>query len=282
MSDAVPVIDSHHHLWRYMPEEFGWLDEPMAELRRDFLPKDLDVDLASAGVDGTVAVQARQSLEETRWLCGLADGSESIRGVVGWAPIAAPEFAGVLEGVRGLPRLVGLRHVVQGEATGFLDGPAFNAGIALLAGAGLTYDLLILERQLEETVRFVDRHPAQAFVVDHVAKPRIAAGELEPWRSQMRELARRPNVMCKVSGMVTEADWRNWSLEGLRPYLDVCVDSFGPARLMAGSDWPVCLVASSYAGWWAALREYFAGFTEAERDAIFGGNAIAFYELSGK
>ncbi len=265
-----------------MPEEFGWLDEPMAELRRDFLPKDLDVDLASAGVDGTVAVQARQSLEETRWLCGLADGSESIRGVVGWAPIAAPEFAGVLEGVRGLPRLVGLRHVVQGEATGFLDGPAFNAGIALLAGAGLTYDLLILERQLEETVRFVDRHPAQAFVVDHVAKPRIAAGELEPWRSQMRELARRPNVMCKVSGMVTEADWRNWSLEGLRPYLDVCVDSFGPARLMAGSDWPVCLVASSYAGWWAALREYFAGFTEAERDAIFGGNAIAFYELSGK
>ena len=276
----IPVIDAHHHLWRYNAEEFGWIDEPMAALRRDFLMEDLAPELAAAGVDGTVVVQARQSMEETQWLCALAAGSSSIRGVVGWAPVASPKFQGMLEELGSMERLVGLRHVVQGEASGFLDGADFNRGVSLLADAGLTYDILILQSQLAEAIRFVDRHPAQAFVVDHAAKPRIAARETEPWRTHLRELGRRPNVMCKVSGMVTEAEWVDCGINCLREYLDVCVESFGAKRMMAGSDWPVCLMASSYVGWWELLREYFKGFDGSERAGILGGNAVDFYGLT--
>jgi len=224
-------------------------------------------------------VQARQSLEETEWLCSLAADSPFLRGVVGWAPIASPEFPHLLEKIRRLPRLVGLRHIVQAESAGFLDEPAFNEGVAHLSRTGMSYDILIFERQLEEAIRFVDRHPGQTFVLDHVAKPRIAFGEFEPWRTSMRELGRRPNVLCKISGMVTEANWSTWTLETLRPYLDACVESFGPWRLLTGSDWPVCLVASSYVGWWQRLREYFAPFSREERAAIFGGNAVRCYRL---
>ncbi len=208
---AHPMIDAHHHLWRYTPEEFEWIDDSMSALRRDFLVNDLERVARAAGVSGTVAVQARQSVEETRFLCAVAANSPLILGVVGWAPLALPELPQVLEEVCSLPGLVGLRHVVQGEAAGFLDGAAFNAGIQQLTAAGLTYDLLIFERQIQEAIRFVDRHPQQQFVLDHVAKPRIAAGELEPWGNNLRELALRPHVMCKLSGMVTEANWSDWT-----------------------------------------------------------------------
>ncbi|MES2390823.1 MAG: amidohydrolase family protein, partial [Acidobacteriota bacterium] len=270
---AARVIDSHHHLWRYSAEEYGWIDDSMAALRRDFLPADLVAAMQTAGVDGAVAVQARQSVEETRWLLGLARKCDAMLGVVGWAPIADVGLEKTFAEFAGEAKLKGLRHVVQAEAAGFLDGAEFNRGVSALRGTGLVYDVLIFERQLEEAIRFVDRHPQQAFVLDHVAKPKIAEGELEPWRSLMLELGKRTNVSCKVSGMVTEDKWRAWSMESLRPYLEVAAEAFGAERLMAGSDWPVCLVATEYARWWETLREYFAGWSESERAAVFGGNA---------
>jgi len=274
------TIDAHHHLWRYTPLEFGWIDEPMQALRRDFLPEDLKAAMATAGIDGSIAVQARQTLEETRWLLDLAEASDSIRGVVGWAPIAGEEFPGCMEEFDGRDKLKGLRHVIQGEKDEhYILREDFNSGIRTLAGSGLVYEILIYERHLADTIYFVDEHPEQVFVLDHVAKPLIAAGRLEPWAARMRELALRQNVWCKVSGMVTEAKWDAWSPETLKPYLDVAVDAFGPERLMAGSDWPACLVASGYAQWWQVLRDYFAEFSEAERAAVFGGTAINVYGL---
>jgi L-fuconolactonase len=272
----VAVVDAHQHFWHYSAAEYGWIDESLAELRRNLLPADLLTAMQSAGVDRSIAVQARQSVEETAWLLELAGENDFIAGVVGWAPLATAELGDFLAEYAGAPKLVGLRHVVQGEAAGFLDGPAFNDGIAALLGTGLVYDVLIFERQLEEAIRFVDRHPRQSFVVDHIAKPRIAQGVLEPWRSQMRELGRRPNVVCKVSGMVTEAG-AEWTEGMLRPYLDVVVEAFGPERLMAGSDWPVCLTRCGYAQWWEVLRQSFAAFSEDERAAILGGTASAIY-----
>jgi L-fuconolactonase len=279
------TIDAHHHLWRYTAAEYGWIDEEMKVLRRDFLPRDLFAEMASAGIDGTVAVQARQTLEETRWLLDLAEENEAIRGVVGWAPIAGEEFPGCMEEFDGREKLKGLRHVIQGEVDEhYILREDFNSGIRTMLGSGLVYDILIYERHLEDTIYFVDEHPEQVFVLDHVAKPLIGAGVLEPWASRMRELGRRENVWCKVSGMVTEADWRvdplkAASLATLRPYLDVAVEAFGPERLMAGSDWPVCLVASGYEQWFGVLREYFAGFSEAEKARVFGGTVVEVYGL---
>jgi L-fuconolactonase len=273
------VIDAHHHLWRYSAVEYDWINDSMSTLRRDFLPADLLTELAQAGVNATVSVQARQTLEETRWLLDLAQNNEAIRGVVGWAPIASPNFAASLEALAAQPKLVGLRHVVQAEPKGFLDSADFNRGIQALRGTGLAYDLLIVEHQLEEAIRFVDRHPQQIFILDHIAKPKIAAQELEPWRSRMRELGQRSNVCCKLSGLVTEASWSHWSIDSLRPYIDTALESFGPGRIMAGSDWPVCLLATGYAQWWQLLQNYFENFSQNERANIFGATAIKFYNL---
>jgi L-fuconolactonase len=275
----VRTLDAHHHLWRYSEAEYGWIDDFMSMLRRDFLLPDLEIVAASQRIDATIAMQARQTAEETQWLLDLARNSSLLCGVVGWANIAGEQFPHELERLAGEPKLLGLRHVVQTEPAGFLDGAAFNRGIDAMQGTGLVYDLLIFERQLEEASRFVDRHPKQTFVLDHIAKPRIAAGELEPWRTRLVELARRPNVSCKVSGMVTEADWASWSLATLAPYFEAVVDAFGPLRLMAGSDWPVCLVASSYTRWWETLRMYFAEFSDAEKASIFGGCAERVYRV---
>ena len=272
-------IDAHHHLWRYREAEFGWIDASMARLRHDFLPADLAQELEYAGVHGTVAVQARETVEETNWLLECARGSPAIRGVVGWAPLAADDLAAVLDCWSEERRLVGFREIAQGKPAGFLDEERFNRGVQQLTQRSLTYDLLIYENQLEEAIRFVDAHPRQRFVLDHAAKPRIAAGELEPWQTNLRELARRENVMCKVSGMVTEADWERWTPEALRPYLDACVEAFGTGRLMAGSDWPVCLVAAGYSRWWEVLGQYFAGFGSEEVQRVLGGNAVEFYSL---
>ena len=274
------TIDAHHHLWRYTPAEYGWIDEEMAALRRDFLPKDLIEAMVSASIDGTIAVQARQTLEETRWLLDQADDCEAIRGVVGWAPIAGEEFPACMEEFDGRAKLKGLRHVIQGEEDEhYILREDFNSGIRTMAGSGLVYEILIYEQHLADTIYFVDEHPEQVFVLDHVAKPLIAGGVMQPWASRMTELGLRENVWCKVSGMVTEADWKSWTPETLKPYLDVAVEAFGPARLMAGSDWPVCLVASGYEQWWGVLRDYFAPFSEAERASVFGGTAIEVYGL---
>jgi L-fuconolactonase len=279
------TIDAHHHLWRYNPAEYGWIDEEMSALRRDFLPKDLIEAMVSAGIDGTVAVQARQTLDETRWLLGLADDCDAIRGVVGWAPIAGEEFPGCMEQFDGRNKLKGLRHVIHDEKDEhYILREDFNSGIRTMAGSGLVYEILIYERHLEDAIYFVDEHPDQPFVLDHVAKPLIAGSVMEPWASRMMELGERQNVWCKVSGMVTEADWRGagsgaWSPATLKPYLDVAVEAFGPERLMAGSDWPVCLLASGYAQWFEALRSYFAQFSQDEQARVFGGTAVEVYGL---
>ena len=275
-------IDAHHHLWRYTPAEYGWIDEPMAAIRRDFGPEDLKREMDAAGIAGAVAVQARQTLEETRWLLDFAEKHDFLRGVVGWAPIAGEEFPECMEEFDGREKLKGLRHVIQGEKDeNYILRADFNSGITAMQGSGLVYDILIFERHLPQTVDFVDEHTKQLFVVDHVAKPLIAAGKLEPWATHMRELARREHVFCKVSGMVTEADWvgKTVTLEMLRPYLDVVVEAFGPERLMAGSDWPVCLVGTEYGAWFRMLEEYFKGFSEAERVAVFGETASWVYGL---
>lgn len=273
-------IDAHHHLWRYSADEYGWIDETMIALQRDFLPSDLTTEMRAADVDGAIAVQARQTLEETRWLLEMAEQNDVISGVVGWAPIASERFAASLEEFRDRSKLKGLRHVVQAEPDDYyLLREDFNRGISGLHETGLVYEVLIYERHLPQAIEFVDRHPNQAFVLDHIAKPRIRDGVLEPWAARMRELAKRENVSCKVSGLVTEADWKEWTLEGIRPYLDVVVEEFGPQRMMVGSDWPVCLVASGYARWFGVLEEYFAGFSMQDREAVFGGNAVRVYGL---
>ena len=285
LTGPTETIDAHHHLWRYTPEAYGWIDDEMQALRRDFLPKDLIEAMVTADVDGAVAVQARQTLEETRWLLDLAEETEAIRGVVGWAPIAGEEFPACMEEFDGREKLKGLRHVIQGEKDEhYILREDFNSGIRTLLGSGLVYDILIYERHLADTIYFVDEHPEQVFVLDHIAKPLIAGGVLDPWAWRMMELGKRENVWCKLSGLVTEANWRvtgeaAWTPETLKPYLDVAVEAFGPERLMAGSDWPVCQVACGYAQWWGVLRDYFAGFSEAERAAVFGRNAIEVYQL---
>jgi L-fuconolactonase len=275
-------IDAHCHMWRYTPAEFGWIDERMAAIRRDFGPEELKRELVAAGIAGAVAVQARQTLEETRWLLELAEKHDFLLGVVGWAPIAGEDFPGCMEEFDGREKLKGLRHVIHDEKDEeYILRADFNSGITAMQGSGLVYDILIFERHLPQTIDFVDEHPKQLFVVDHVAKPLIAAGKLEPWATHMRELARREHVFCKVSGMVTEADWvgKTVTLEALRPYLDVVVEAFGPERLMAGSDWPVCLVGTEYGAWFRMLEEFFKGFSEAERVAVFGETASWVYGL---
>jgi L-fuconolactonase len=273
-------VDAHHHLWRYTADEYGWMDDSMASLRRDFLPEDLVEATAASAIDATVAVQARQTLEETHWLLDLARHSSLIRGVVGWAPIASSNFHATLQHLVDQPLLKGLRHVVQAEPEGFLDSPAFNAGIAALAGSDLVYDLLILTPQLPETIRFVDRHPHQIFVLDHLAKPAIAHDGFAVWQSGFRALSQRQNVVCKLSGMVTEADWLDWSPATLTPYLDHALECFGPSRLMFGSDWPVLTVAATYQRWHQTLIEWLAKLSAHERAEIEGDVAVRTYRLN--
>jgi L-fuconolactonase len=272
-------IDAHHHLWRYTSKEFGWITDDMALLRRGFLPPELEQQMASAGVDATVVVQARQTVDETEWLLQQAAASDAIAGVVGWGPIADADFEKSIEPLLSHRKLVGLRHILQSEPAGFLGGEDFNRGIRYLTANRLTYDVLVYSAQLNEVIEFVDRHPNQRFVIDHCAKPQIKNAELEPWKRQMMELARRSNVWCKVSGLVTEASWQVWSLEILRPYLDTVLEAFGTERCMAGSDWPVLLVAATYKKWWSVLEQYTSGFKSEECSAFFGGTARSFYGL---
>ncbi len=269
------TIDAHQHFWRYNEIEYGWIPDAMAELRRDFLPADLRREIAAAGVDRVISVQARQSLPETDWLLELAAANDFIAGVVGWLPLAAANFPEQLARYRVNPKLRGLRHVIQDEPDPrFMLGDAFNRGVALLADAGLVYDILIYPRHLATAVEFVKRHrPNQRFVLDHLAKPEIRTGAIEPWASELRRLAALPNVACKLSGMVTEADLRHWRVEELRPYCEIVLDAFGPERVLFGSDWPVCLGGVGY-GEWKNLVETFAG---ADRELIMGGNARLIY-----
>jgi len=252
----------------------------MQVLRRDFLPADLEAVADASHIDATVAVQARQTLEETHWLLALAAQSPTIQGVVGWAPIADQSFPASLELLARNPLLKGLRHVVQAEPDGFLDTPAFNRGITALLPTRLVYDILIFARQLPEAIRFVDRHPNQSFVLDHIAKPDIQHDGFASWNASIRELARRENVVCKLSGMVTEADYKTWTPTQLQPYIDTVLEAFGPKRLMFGSDWPVLTVAATYPQWLDTVTNFLAPLSTNERAQIEGETATRIYQLS--
>lgn len=271
-------IDAHQHFWHYDPVEYGWIDDRMSALKRDFLPVDLEPLLKEIEFDGCVAVQARQSLEETRGLLELADAHDFIRGVVGWVDLRSPDVAQQLEQFAANRRLVGVRHIVQGEPDdAFMLRDDFRRGIAQLAGFGLAYDILVYPRQLRAAAQLVAEFPVQRFVLDHIAKPLIADGVLEPWQTDLRALAQLPNVCCKVSGMVTEARWKDWKADDFRPYLDVVFEAFTPSRIMIGSDWPVCTVSAGYGATMRLVMDYIARLTPDERDGVLGGNCAAFY-----
>ncbi len=277
-----PRIDAHQHFWRYDPRRDAWISEAMAVLRRDFLPTELGPLLAENGMDGCVAVQADQSEAETQFLLDLAREHPFIRGVVGWVDLRAPQVAERLAHFAADPHFLGVRHLVQGEPDDeFLLQPDVVRGIDALTPLHLTYDLLLVPRQLRAATRLAAMLPEQRFVLDHIAKPLIKDGMLEPWASDLGALALQPNVWCKLSGLITEADWSAWKPTQLRQYLDVVVESFGVDRLMWGSDWPVCLLAGSYEEVREVIAEYLVRFSVDERSAIFGGNATAFYRLEG-
>ncbi|MDQ6758660.1 MAG: amidohydrolase family protein [Acidobacteriota bacterium] len=273
-------IDSHHHFWKYQREEYGWLDESMKAIRRDFLPAQLKSEIEAARIDGVVSVQVRQTVEETTWLLELAGANPFIRGVVGWAPLLDRKVADVLEPLAGNPKLRSLRHIIQGEPDdNFILRGDFNVGITVLSHFNLAYDILIYERHLPQTIRFVDLHPNQTFILDHIAKPRIKDREISPWHENITELAKRGNVYCKLSGMVTEADHQHWTPSDLDPYFDTAIEAFGSERLMFGSDWPVCLVATSYSAWFNLVAKKIARLSSHERARILGDTALEAYGL---
>lgn len=274
-------IDSHQHFWRYNRIEYGWMGDAMAALKRDFLPPDLAPLLAAADLDGTVAVQARQTLAETEWLLDLSDRCEFIKGVVGWVDLCSSHVDAQLDQVARHPRLKGVRHVVHDEADDrFMLRADFLRGLNQLSGLGLTYDLLLFPRHLPIAAEVVRRFPRQRFVLDHIAKPPIKAGGIGAWEIDLRALARFDNVFCKVSGMVTEAAWRQWQPADFEPYLDVVFAAFGVERLMFGSDWPVCTVAADCEQVVGLVEDYVARRAPHARDAVFGGTATAIYGLT--
>ncbi len=273
-------IDSHHHLWIYNNAEYGWIDESMNILKRDYLPGDLLSDLSNEGFDGSVVVQARQTIEETKWLMKLADENPKILGVVGWVDLCAPDIENQLEELTQNKKLVGVRHVIHDEADDrFILREDFRNGISLLRKYNLTYDLLLFPKHLKFASPLVAEFPDQPFVIDHICKPLIREGILEPWRTDIKQLARYPNVCCKLSGMVTEADTDLWTPQTFEPYLDVISEAFGPERLMIGSDWPVSLLGGSYSSVIGIVKNYIKQFDLTTQEKILGENCFKFYNL---
>lgn len=274
------IIDAHQHFWHYDPVRHRWITDAMAILKRDFLPADLAPELVTNGVDGCVLVQVEQSECETEFLLRLADRSKKIAGVVGWIDLSSPNIVEKLKQCAQFKKLRGFRHIVQDEPDDrFLLRQEILRGIQALNGFGYTYDILIYPKHLSAALELVSRLPEQKFVIDHLAKPLVRENILEPWASQMRAIAKYPNVYCKVSGLVTEANWRAWTEKDFRPYLDVVCESFGAKRLMFGSDWPVCLLASNYSRVKQLIENFLQNFSSLEREQIFGGTATHFYGL---
>jgi L-fuconolactonase len=271
-------LDAHQHFWHYDPARDTWITDEMAVLKRDFLPDELRVELEANRVDGSIAVQAAQSEEETRFLLDLASRHPFIKGVIGWVDLCAEDISERLARFSREEKLCGFRHIVQAEPDDrFMLRDDFSRGIAALKEFGFTYDILIYERQLPAAIELVERHPEQRFILDHIAKPRIRERIISPWAERIRAIARHPNVYCKVSGLVTEADWRGWRRDDFRPYLDVVFEAFGPERVMFGSDWPVCLLAASYRQVVELIETYMESLTVEEKAGIFGKNAARVY-----
>jgi len=273
-------IDSHQHFWRYDPRRDNWITDEMSFLKRDFLPADLTPEMRANHVDGCVAVQADQSEQETMFLLNLAAECSEIKGVVGWVDLCSPELPKRLEYFSQFEKLRGFRHVVQSEPDDrYMLRPDFLAGIGLLERFNFSYDILIYARQLPAAIELAEQFPQQRFVIDHIAKPSIRSGAISPWAQQIESVAKNPNVYCKLSGLLTEGDWRGWREADFKPYLDVVLNAFGPDRLMFGSDWPVCLLAGTYRN----VKELIAGCIRdlplAQQQKIFGLNAASFYGL---
>ena len=277
---SIECIDAHHHLWKYSAKEYPWMSDKMDVLRRDYVHDDLSAVTAAAGVTGSVVVQAQQTIAETEWLLSLAEGSNLIRGVVGWVPLVDAKVEVSLQESVQRPKLKGVRHVLHDEADDrYMLREDFNRGIACLKQFDLRYDLLIFERHLPQTIEFVDRHPNQIFILDHIAKPRIHEQMMEPWQANLRELARRENVYCKISGMVTEAEWHSWSEAQLWPYMETVLSAFGAKRLMFGSDWPVLNLASDYGAWIEVVKRAVDRLSPHEYQQIMAKTAIEAYGL---
>jgi L-fuconolactonase len=277
---TTPRIDTHQHFWTYDPAKYAWIGSEMSALQRDYGPADLEPLLRAAGVDATVAVEARGHLEETDNLLRIAEHTPFVRGVVGWLPLTEPDVGTLLERYAQNPKLKGLRHWMgPGNDLQYMSSEPLHRGVFLLERHRLSYDLMLWPPQLETVPLFVDRHPGQTFILDHFAKPFIKDRQLEPWRTHVRELARRPNVYCKLSGLATEADHQHWSLADLQPYFQAALEAFTPSRLLFGSDWPVCTLATSYTRWVEMVAKLTASLTAAERARIFGGTAIEAYRL---
>jgi L-fuconolactonase len=273
-------IDAHQHFWNYDPVRDTWITEEMSVIRKNFLPADLRPLLKQNGFDGCVAVQADQSEIETRFLLGLAAENEFIKGIVGWIDLCGENVFEKLSLCTEFSLLKGFRHILQGEKDRtFMLSDNFLRGMRALKQFNFTYDILIFPDQLPYIQTFISLLPEQLFVIDHIAKPNIKEKKIEEWKAGIKELAKSPNVYCKLSGMITEADWRNWQKEDFNKYIDVIVASFGTDRILFGSDWPVCLLAGSYDEVVDIVEDYFSSFSRAEQEKIFGLNAVEFYNL---
>ena len=273
-------IDAHHHLWKFDPVRDSWITDEMAVIQRDFLAEDFKLVLQTNAFDGSVVVQTNQSEADNELLLNYANGNDFIKGVVGWIDFQSRNVKDRLGVYANSKKMKGFRHVLQGEPNRRLMlTSAFMNGISKLAQFKFTYDILIFADQLQYIPEFVSVFPDQKFVIDHIAKPGIKNKEIDQWQEEMKEIAQFENVWCKISGMVTEADWKNWKQQDFIAYLDVVVEAFGSKRIMYGSDWPVCLVAASYEDVLGIVEQFFTSFSENERQLFFGGNAIQFYNL---
>jgi len=273
-------IDSHQHFWKYDPVKYDWIDDSMSVIQKDFIPEDLAPILKANGFDGCITVQSHQSEQENEFQLANADNHNFIKGVVGWVDVQSPNIEERLDYYQQFKKLKGFRHVLQGESQrDFMLRPDFLKGISLLKKYGYAYDILILPDQLKYTAEFVTQFPDQRFVIDHIAKPNIKQKELNGWQKDIEAVSKFENVYCKVSGMVTEADWENWQPADFNNYLEVITNNFGINRLMYGSDWPVCKVAADYGQVVDIVKDYFAAFSQTEQQAFFGGNAIEFYKI---
>jgi L-fuconolactonase len=273
-------IDAHQHFWKFDPVRDNWITDEMAAIKKDFLPKDLRRLLRQNDFDGSVVVQSDQSEKENEFQLENADRNDFIKGIVGWIDLQSQNVEEKLAYYSSKKKMKGFRHVLQSEAErAFMLKPAFMNGIGRLERFGFTYDILIFADQLKYISQFVATFPNQRFVIDHIAKPDIKNRSIEEWKGEIEKIAKHENVYCKISGMVTEANWKSWKQEDFDPFIDVVIEAFGPNRIMYGSDWPVCLVAGSYKRVLNIVKEYFSSFSPSEQQLFFGGNAMRFYNL---
>ena len=274
------VIDAHQHFWKYNATDFDWITDEMAVIKKDFLPQDLSAIYQQNNIDGCIAVQVNQTEEENFFFLNFAEHFNFIKGIVGWIDLQADNIYDRLDFFYQYKKIKGFRHILQGESNRKLMlEKKFSHGISALKKFGFTYDILIFPDQLQYALELVKMFPDQLFVIDHLAKPLIKDNEIEDWKKSIQSFKIFENVYCKISGMVTEADWKNRNAKTFKPYIDVVVETFGTNRIMYGSDWPVCLVAAEYKDVLQIVKNYFSVFSRDEQAMFFGGNAIKFYNL---